>query len=139
SHIPFHTGLFWQHFVDMGYLLKKNTIRLPALGVAFFYSLGGFLYLILLAVGQEAHPHSTQAGKLASQLFLCLGVGIAIVSMITSRLCKPGVETGTIPLGGIGMTLTMTANALLPHTSWVYYAALVMTGIFGSIFYVPLM
>lgn len=136
---PFERHLLWQHFVDMAYLMKRKDLWLPALGVSFFYSFGGFFYLLLFTVGEEAFPDHKGAAGLAGILFLFLGIGIALGSTVCSKLCTHGIEKGLIPIGGIGMALGLCAAAFLSYDTWTYKAVLIAIGFFGAFFYVPLM
>lgn len=137
---PFHFSLFWQQFIDLDFLLRQAPLRLPALGVAYFYSFGGYMLLLLVEVGREIHPSGAGAAALSSILLLCLGMGTATGSMFASQLCKHGINHRIIPLGAWGMVVMLGILAFIPSSVYLWLFALVLTlaGFIGTLFYVPL-
>lgn len=135
---PFHLSLFWQHFLDVFFLLRQKPLRLPALGVAYFYSFGGYMLLLLVAVGREIHTDGNGAAAISSILLLCLGAGTAIGSTAASQLCKHGINHKIIPVGAWGMVITLAFLAYIPASTWLFYTVLTLAGFLGTLFYVPL-
>ena len=65
------------------------------------------------------------------------GIGIAIGSVIYSRLSKHYIEVGTIPLSAFGMALTLFLATLL-ESPFLIGLSFLGFGIFGGMFIVPL-
>ena len=65
------------------------------------------------------------------------GIGIAIGSVIYSRLSKHYIEVGTIPLASFGMAITLFISTVVESPVLIGISFLVF-GIFGGMFVVPL-
>ncbi|MDR2463666.1 MAG: MFS transporter [Verrucomicrobiales bacterium] len=138
SRDPFTLSLFWNHFRDLAYLWPLRELLLPALGIAYFYSLGGLLYLVIVSVGRELHPNSSEAVLVSGEYLAIMGGGIILGALLVIRLAKHWSAIRLVPLGGLGMTASLLALALLYPAGGLYISALLMLGVCSSLFIVPL-
>lgn len=89
--------------VEMGRLLWRNrTIRLSALGVAWFWFYSAGLISVLPTLCRDTLGGNAHLFTLFLALF---AVGIGAGSMLCERLSWRRVELGLVPLGSLGMTL----------------------------------
>ncbi|WP_428027018.1 acyl-[ACP]--phospholipid O-acyltransferase [Arcobacter sp.] len=65
------------------------------------------------------------------------GVGIAVGSILYSRISKHYIEVGTIPLSALGMAVTIY-TATIAQSSFLIGVSFFLFGIFGGMFVVPL-
>ena len=65
------------------------------------------------------------------------GIGIALGSIIYSKISKHYIEVGTIPLASFGMALTLYVSTLL-QTPFFIGLSFLLFGVFGGMFVVPL-
>jgi MFS family permease len=135
---PFSWSLFWNHFRDIAYLWRMHKLFLPALGIAYFYSLGGLLYLIMVSVGRFLYPDSSKAGFISGEYLAIMGGGIILGALLVIWIAKHRPVMGLVPVGGIGMAASLLALALLYPAGWPYLSSLLVLGIFSSLFIVPL-
>lgn len=130
---------------------KDKVIYQSILGISWFWFLGAS-YL-------TQFPNYTQlylAGNEASVSFLLglFSIGVAIGSLLCKKLSGPRIEFGIVPIGAFGLTLFGAQLALstpdaLPYADsffafireprrWWIFFNLLMIGISGGIFIVPL-
>jgi acyl-[acyl-carrier-protein]-phospholipid O-acyltransferase/long-chain-fatty-acid--[acyl-carrier-protein] ligase len=134
----FRGSLFFDHFHAVGDLWKRRGLWFTALGMAYFYSLGGVIYLTLVQAGKELHPEGFGATTASGILLCCLGAGIAIGSLISVAVCRRRIELGLVPVGGLGMAVALAASFFTEMGGWAYGACLVALGVCGALFVVPL-
>ncbi|MEM6910505.1 MAG: MFS transporter [Verrucomicrobiota bacterium] len=134
----FHGKLFFQHFVHLSRLLGGAPLRRPALGKAFFWFAGSFLTLTLVQVGRETAASPESAGAIGGTLTAFLGIGIAAGGLLAALVCRKRIETGLIPVGGLGMAVAAAVLASLPGDSAAFRWVLVWLGATSSGFLVPL-
>ncbi len=135
---PFHRDLLWEHFKQLAELWRVKKLRLAALGVAYFWSFGGVIYLILVQLGFEL-LHREHATHDQSVLMLgLLGAGVALGSLTTAVFCRRRIELGLVPIGGFGLAASMLVMGLMPAESMVFRVGLVVLGFSGGMFTVPL-
>jgi MFS family permease len=138
SRDPFTWGLFWNHFRDLAYLWRERRLLWPALGIAFFYALGGLLYLMMVSVGRHLHPGGNRAGIVSGEYLAIMGGGIILGALLVIRIARRRPTLGLVPLGSAGMAGALLAMALLHPAGWIYLGVLVLLGVFSSFFIVPL-
>jgi len=135
---PFRRGLFWEHFTQLVELWREKALRLASLGVAYFWSFGGVIYLILVQLGYELHQGKVGSTRESVILLGLLGAGVGLGSLVTAVICRRRIELGLVPVGGLGLTLALVVLGFSPLKSWVFYTSLVALGFSGGIFTVPL-
>ena len=67
----FKPGIIWSHFGDLRDLMKDRKLRGPALGDAWFWSVGGFFYLVLVKLSGEVVEGGVGLGAFMAIGFFC--------------------------------------------------------------------
>ena len=70
-------------------------------------------------------------------LLACSGIGIVAGSLLAGKISNRYIETGLIPLGALGMVISLFFLPQLPSTLWLAIDILSF-GFFGGLFIVPL-
>ncbi len=134
------------------YVRGNRTVFLSIMGISWFWFFGSFFIAQLPAYGRE-YLHGDQS--VVTLLMAMFTVGIAVGSMLCSKLSGRSVEIGLVPLGAIGMTLfafdlafatppivsdsLLGARAFIGHSgAWRVLLDLAGIAIFGGLFIVPL-
>lgn len=134
----FQWSLLWNHFREVAELWRARPLRLSALGVAYFYSFGGILYLTLFQFGRELHAGGGGGAKDAGVMLALLGGGVAGGSLLASAFCRRRIELGLVPIGGLGIALMLAVAGFCAKESLIFRAGLVVMGLFAGLFTVPL-
>ncbi|MGM0826009.1 MAG: acyl-[ACP]--phospholipid O-acyltransferase [Pseudomonadota bacterium] len=139
---PPATPLTWQRYIK-GTALKDNlriiarqpVIRLSIIGLATFWSVGQVLLAAFPAYAKAAL--SIDNTLVLQGILAASGIGIALGSMLASKLSRNRIETGLIPVGAIGVAVGLWCLPLLttPVSQTVNF---VFIGMMGGIFIVPL-
>jgi acyl-[acyl-carrier-protein]-phospholipid O-acyltransferase/long-chain-fatty-acid--[acyl-carrier-protein] ligase len=116
-------------------LQKDRELFVTVLGTTYFWFLGALLQIVLLLFGTEALHAS--AGD-TSLLMASLAVGIGAGSMLAGHLSGDKVETGLVPVGAFGMGVGALALGHFVQTLAAAEACLLIIGLFGGLFIVPL-
>ncbi len=137
---PFAWSLFYEHFVQVKYLWKDRELRLSELGIAYFWSLAGSLFLILIQIAKEmsAVDPSVDFSMQCGILMAWLGGGVVLGGAVASLLCRGKNELGLIPFGAIGITISTFMLTMLEVDSLASNIFLTLTGAFGAAYLVPL-
>jgi 1-acyl-sn-glycerol-3-phosphate acyltransferase len=141
SREKFRKSLLWEHFGYMLMVLKPRRLRLPALGVSFFWFSATLLALMLLQVADVVSPHAPEAkAQLGGYYLIWVGLGIAAGSALVSVVSVERIELGLIPLGGLCMAVCSLACALpfIALDGWLFNVLLFSIGVGSGIFLVPL-
>lgn len=117
-------------------LLRKNEIIwLSILGLAIFWSVN---QVLLATFGAYLKNITGETNTVIAQGMLSLGgLGIILGSYLSGKVSRNYIETGTIPLGAVGMTLCLF---LLPNIeSRIFLGSLLFIyGVCGGLLIVPL-
>ncbi len=116
-------------------VLSRSEIRLSIIGLAMFWSVG---QVLLAAFPAFAKAQTGEVNTVIIQAILgASGLGIAIGSIIASRVSRNYIETGLIPVGAAGIALGLL---VLPHLHSQTAMALdfLFIGTMGGLFIVPL-
>lgn len=136
------TPLTWQRYIK-GTALKDNlrivarqpVIRLSIIGLATFWSVGQVLLAAFPAYAKDAL--SIDNTLVLQGILAASGIGIALGSMLASKLSHNRIETGLIPVGAVGVAVGLWCLPLL--TTPVGQALnFVFIGTMGGLFIVPL-
>lgn len=136
------TPLTWQRYIK-GSALKDNlrlvasqpVLKLSIIGLATFWSVG---QVLLAAFPAYAKGALDIGNTLVLQGILAAsGIGIALGSVLASKLSRNRIETGLIPVGAVGVAVGLWCLPLL--TSPLGQALnFVFIGLMGGLFIVPL-
>ena len=144
---PFKPKVLWSHFGDLRDLLKVRKLRGPALGDAWFWSLGGFFYLVLVKLaGEETAKRSSQKmvegdqalSELFGDWFLLLGLGIMAGSLFVAYLKRGKIELGLTAIGGLIMPLPLIGLYFCDPLTLEFDFGCLALGFSGALFFVPL-
>jgi len=132
----------WQHYRN-GQALKHNlklirfdsVIWLSIIGLSVFW---GVSQAVLATFPGYAKEILAIDNTIVIQgLLACSGIGIVLGSLLAGKVSKNYIETGLIPIGALGMVISL---AILPQLhSTLALAGIVLTfGLFGGLFIIPL-
>ena len=133
--------------------LERRSIFLSILGIAWFWALG-LAYLSQLPNYTKHVLHGSE--QVVTLLLTMFSIGIGVGSLLCERLSGKTVELGLVPLGSLGLSIfgidLVFASPVLPvdqqmmglsaflsmPASMRVLTDLMMIGIFGGIYIVPL-
>lgn len=122
-------------FQTLNYAKTKPHLILAIIGSSFFLFIGAFTQLNII-------PYAIQAMKLnevaGGYLFLSTALGIAIGASIAGKLCKKRVDLKLPLIAGFGMSLFLLFLAFSSSSILWTTTSLVLLGICGGIFIIPL-
>ena len=134
---PFRVSLLWEHFRDLRRMREQRSLLGAAGGIAWFYGLGGLLYLLLIQVGRETHP-GLGAASHAGWLLVLLGGGIIAGALLYGMLSKGKISIGGVPFSALGMTGVLVLLGLVPLDGILFQSGLFALGVIGGTFIIPL-
>ncbi|MCW5965658.1 MAG: MFS transporter [Bryobacterales bacterium] len=116
-------------------VLADRTLLLTITGISFFWFLGALFQMdLLLFAKQSMNLSDSGAGILVAGL----AVGIGIGSMLAGRISGDHIELGLVVPGCLGMGLSALGVVMAaPHFGFTV-AFLIVMGLFGGLFIVPL-
>jgi 1-acyl-sn-glycerol-3-phosphate acyltransferase len=137
---------------NINFARENQTVFLSIMGISWFWLFGAMFLAQFPAYTKNILGGSETAVTLLLAIFT---FGIGVGSLLCEKLSAKRVELGLVPLGSIGMTifaldlafaspaapspLPLGALALLEFgATWRVLADLVLLGIFGGLFIVPL-
>jgi acyl-[acyl-carrier-protein]-phospholipid O-acyltransferase/long-chain-fatty-acid--[acyl-carrier-protein] ligase len=116
-------------------LYADQRLWLTVMGISYFWFLGALLQMVLPLLGKEIlHLGETRIGLLWT--FAALGIGLG--SLAAGRLSGNKIELGLVPLGSVGMGLFSVLLFFAEPSFELSAAVLVLLGISGGFFAVPL-
>ncbi len=131
-----------KEYTNLSYLkhnisvIKQNeTIWLSIIGLSVLW---GVSQVVLAVFGEHLKSTLGITNTIIAQGLLSLaGIGMILGSMFAGRVSKNYIETGIIPLGSLGVALSLY---LLPSLTslWILGTALLSFGFFSGLFIVPL-
>ena len=132
----------WPRYLKGGYLKSnlamlwaKPTIWLSIIGLAVFW---GVSQVVLATFPAFAKEHLDVTNTIVIQgLLACSGIGIVIGSLLAGKVSDRYIETGLIPIGALGIVITLGLLTLLPSLPLLGLNILCF-GIFGGLFIIPL-
>lgn len=133
SESPFSMQEFYG---NVGEIFRNRILRLTVIGTSYFWFVASFLYLVLILFGTNEMEMKNISS--ATFLFVYLSVGVALGSVIVAKLSLYKVETGFIPIGSLGMSVTSLMLPMYAHNYWLAVCDIFFLGIFSGMFLVPL-
>ncbi|MEC9475730.1 MAG: MFS transporter [Planctomycetota bacterium] len=119
---------------EVKFLAGNRPLLGAVLASAWFYLIGALALAVLNECGKEI----LDLGDGGSRLFFFVASGIAIGSLLASRLSGDHIEIGIVPIGGILMTIGFALVPFVDETLWSWGTMLVIAGIGGGLYIVPL-
>ncbi|HAA46361.1 MAG: 2-acylglycerophosphoethanolamine acyltransferase [Halomonas sp. 54_146] len=137
-----NTPLTWQRYIK-GAALKDNlriiarqpVLRLSIIGLATFWSVGQVLLAAFPAYAKDAL--SIDNTLVLQGILAASGIGIAMGSMLASKLSHNRIETGLVPVGALGVAIGLWCLPLFT-TPFSQAVNFVFIGMMGGLFIVPL-
>ncbi len=116
-------------------LQKSKTVWLSIVGLSIFW---GLSQLVIATFGAYLKEHTGVDNTIIAQGLLALsGVGIIVGSLVVGRVSRDYIETGIIPVGALGIALSLfgltQSESLYWMGSWLF-----AYGFFSGLFIVPL-
>jgi len=133
----FSWAMTMRHFGDLRELRKNEALWRCALGIAFFWSFGGFLQMLLIQIAEDRWGSLEGLGVGAAILWIPVVVGIVIGSLLASWICNRRNELGLIVIGGALMCLATGFLAIF-QVGAISFLLLVLAGFGGALYLVPL-
>ncbi len=116
-------------------IYSNNIIFLSVIGLSVFWAISQGLMAVFPSFAKQ-YLNITDVFVI-NGVIAASGIGIAIGSIIYSRISKHYIEIGTIPLASLGMAITIYVSTVVESTFLLGLTFLVF-GIFGGLFVVPL-
>ena len=106
------------------------------IGSSYFWLIGAYVQLNIIPFGIEVLHLSAEN---SAYLFLLTAIGIAAGSSLAGKLSGRNIEFGIVPLGALGMTITLIALNFVPGNSVVPACiVIVFMGVSAGLFVIPL-
>ena len=135
-------GFTWslavRHVTDTREVWRDASLRVSALGVAFFWGFGGFVNLVVIQVARTLHGGGQGTGSMISALMACASFGIAAGSVVAGLKCRRHVDWGLVPIGALVMAGSLFALAVVPLQGTWFSVLLALAGAGAAAFLVPL-
>ena len=127
-------------FLSEIYFTLKNAYKTPHLllaifGSAYFLLVGAFTQLNIIPFAMQSLKLQEVAG---GYLFLAIALGIALGSYVAGKVSRKRIELGLSCIAGFGIGFFFILAALFSPTLWLVILSLIMIGILGGMFVVPL-
>ncbi len=126
-------GRYLRH--NIGAAWSRRVIRLPIIGLSLFWGISQVLVAVFpaYAKGQLGVDNTViLQGSIA-----CAGLGMTAGSLLAGRWSRGYIETGLVPLGGLGVAAALLALPLLPHMA-AHAANFFALGLLGGFVLIPL-
>ncbi len=120
---------------DLKLVMSDVPILRVTLGIAFFWSLAS---LAQLNIDTYVNLNLRMSQQEVGQFLAVLSVGVGIGSVLAGFWSGGRVELGMVPLGAVTMALACLLAFMCGGSWWLFGAALVMIGVGGGLFNVPL-
>ena len=135
---PLTPKVAFRHIRDFKVVWGQRSLKLSALGVAFFWGFASFIVLAVFQVAKALHGGGPGTGTANSLMMATASVGIACGSVGAGFLSRRGTELGLAPVGGGVMILGTMILACASPGSAIFSFGLFVAGSGGAIFLVPL-
>lgn len=150
--IKMNWNIIKQNWINFRYASERRDVLIGIIGNSWFWFFG---MVFFAQVTNYAKVDLGGNEHIVTLLLTVLSVGIGIGSILCDRLALHKIELGLIPLGSIGVTLfaidlflanpqsALTQNIdiqvfLMSWSHWRVLADLLLIGIFGGLYIVPL-
>jgi len=115
--------------------INYPVIRLSIIGLSMFWAIGQMLLASFPAYAKE---YFDVTNTLVIQATIAsTGIGIALGSWYAARVSKQHIETGLIPIGAMGIAISLFVLPML-NTSIEQGICFLVIGVMGGLFIVPL-
>ena len=120
---------------NLGVIKENRAVWLSIIGLSIFW---GVSQVVVAIFGDYLKGNLGITDTVVAQGLLSLsGVGIVLGSLFAGRVSRNYIETGIIPLGALGIALSLYVIPTL-STLWALGLMLLLFGFFAGLFIVPL-
>jgi MFS family permease len=133
---PFPKNLFKPLMDNLRVMVRSRPLILSMLGIAFFIFMVSYMRAAVYMHGQTRNPRWDEFHTSLVVATVALGVGLG--APLAGFLSGGKVELGLVPLGTLGMALSLFLAALTMHWDAGLIVALVLIGFFSGFYMVPL-
>lgn len=114
---------------------KINGLNMVIFSLGMFWFIASFIQMnLLIYCPQILHLSNTQT----SLIMASMAVGIGLGCFAAGAIARKRVETGLIPIGGIGLSISLLCIFLFNPSTIGFTILLVLASFFGGFFKVPL-
>lgn len=132
----------WQQYrsgkalsANLKLLRSDSVIWLSIIGLSVFWGVSQVVLAAFPAFAKEALLIDNTI--IIQGLLACSGLGIIFGSLLAGKISSHYIESGLIPVGALGMVVTLFLLPQIPSTLWLSIDILTF-GFFGGLFIVPL-
>ncbi len=132
----------WSHYLtgrtlysNIKLLRADSVIWLSIVGLSVFWGVSQVVLATFPAFAKEVLAINNTI--VIQGLLACSGLGIIAGSMVAGKISDNYIETALIPLGAMGMVLTLFLLPQIPSPYWLASDILAF-GFFGGLFIIPL-
>ncbi|MGH9720907.1 MAG: MFS transporter, partial [Bryobacteraceae bacterium] len=119
----------------MRHLRANRVLWLTVIAISYFWFLGALMQMDVIVLGKEVlHASELRTGMLS--MFIALGIGAG--SIAAGRLSGDKVELGLVPLGSIGMGVSLLVLSALGARYAETAMVMAALGLSAGLFAVPL-
>jgi acyl-[acyl-carrier-protein]-phospholipid O-acyltransferase/long-chain-fatty-acid--[acyl-carrier-protein] ligase len=129
----YYTGAYLRK--NLAILFENSTILYSIIGLSLFWSVSQVVLASFPAHAKDALGMSNTV--LVQGMMALAGIGIVIGSIVSGRASKNYIETGTIPLGALGISVSLLLLVVLEDPLFHAFNFFAF-GFFAGIFVVPL-
>ncbi|MBY0522500.1 MAG: MFS transporter [Gemmataceae bacterium] len=133
---PFPTNLFKPLIDNLRVMLRSKPLALAVLGIAFFTFMVAFMRGTMYMHGETRNPRWTELETSIVVGVVALGVGLG--SPLAGFLSGGKIELGLVPLGALGMILSLVLGSIFLDNKIALVACLIGVGFFTGFYIVPL-
>src|SRR5439155_22521895 len=117
-------NLFKPLLNNLGVMVRSRPLILSMLGIAFFIFMVSYMRAAVYMHGQTRNPRWDEFHTSLVVATVALGVGLG--APLAGSLSGGKVELGLVPLGTLGMALSLLLSALTMHRDVALIVALVL-------------
>jgi 1-acyl-sn-glycerol-3-phosphate acyltransferase len=133
---PFPANLFKPLFTNLRTLLRSRPLALAVLAIAFFTFMVAFMRGTMYMHGETRNPRWSELHTSIIVGVVALGVGLG--SPLAGFLSGGKVELGLVPLGAVGMILSLVLVAFTLDNETALVSCLISIGFFTGFYIVPM-
>jgi MFS family permease len=133
---PFPKNLFKPLVQNLGTMLRSRQLALAVLAIAFFTFVVAFMRGTMYMHGETRNPHWSELETSIVVGVVALGIGLG--SPLAGLLSGGKVELGLVPLGGVGMMLSLAVVAITLNSEPWLIGCLIALGFFTGFYIVPM-
>lgn len=123
-------GTYWRSLREMA----RGPLLAATFAWSFFYLIGMLVLLILPDYKDLLGTSAAVAANLLGVVAIAIGVGSLLAGVLSGRSIRPML----VPIGGLGMAISMTALAFAPRDAVTVGVLLLPLGLAAGFYIVPL-